>query len=114
MATNKIKISHREWELLDKLTFHAKMDWFFEETTKQKKTPNRNEVEYEYKGYITSEQARDASCAFLAENFLGFLRSELNEIKDCFVKCGIDPKELDPELERWDNADVGEADAEVM
>lgn len=101
MATNKVKISHREWELLDKLTSKAKMDWFFDETTKQKKTPNRNEVEYEYKGYITAEQARDASCAFLAENFWGFTADELNEIKDCFVKCGIDPKELDPELERW-------------
>ena len=33
MATNKIKISHREWELLDKLTSKAKMDWFFDETT---------------------------------------------------------------------------------
>ena len=116
MATNKVvkfEITHREWELLDKLTFKAKMDWFFDATTKQKTRKNRKEVEYEYKGYITAEQANDASCAFLAENFWGFLRSELNEIKDCFVKCGIDPKELDPELERWDNCDVGQADAEV-
>ena len=113
MATNKIKISPREWELLDKLTSNAKMDWFFDETTKRIKTTNRSEM-YEYKGYITAEQASDASCAFLAENFWGFLRSELNEIKDCFLKCGVDPKELDPELERWDNNEVGEDDAEVM
>lgn len=108
------KITHREWELLDKLTSKAKMDWFFDETTKQKKIKNRKEVEYEYKGYITSGQASDASCAFLAENFWGFLRSELEEIKDCFIKCGVEADSLDPELERWDNNEVGEADAEVM
>lgn len=117
MATKKVQtryeISHREWELLDKLTFHAKMDWFFDETTKKKKTTSREDI-YECKGYLTAEQASDASCAFLAENFWGFLRSELNEIRECFVCCGVEPKELDPELERWDNGEVGEDDAEVM
>lgn len=106
MAHRKTTISLHEWELLDKLTFHAKMDWFFDATTIQKPVKNTNCVECTPKDYLTYYQVNCAVYAFIVPNFWGFTADELQEIRDCFVRCGIDPKYLDPELEMWKNGEV--------
>lgn len=97
MAQKRYSITGREWGLLDRLTGAARMDWFFEETTRRKKGG-----EYEPKGYLTDEQAESSSCAFLAENFRRFTREEIMEMREFYVRCGIPAEELDYEIGRWD------------
>ncbi len=100
MAQKRYSITWREWCLLDRLTEAAKMDWFFEETTRRKKGGKPGE--YEPKGYLTKEQVESSSCAFLAENFHGFSREEIMEMREFYVRCGVPAGELDGEVCRYD------------
>ncbi|MBR2305797.1 MAG: hypothetical protein IKA48_01050 [Fibrobacter sp.] len=102
MARKRYSITGREWGLLDRLTGAAKMDWFFGETTRRKKGGKSGE--YEPRGYLTDEQAESSSCAFIAENFRGFTREEIMEMRECLVRCGVPAGELDAEVGRWDAA----------
>lgn len=97
MANKRYSITGREWGLLDRLTGAARMDWFFEETTRRKRGG-----EYEPKGYLTKEQVESSSCAFLAENFYGFTRGEIMEMREFYVRCGVPAGELDSEIGRYD------------
>lgn len=97
MAQKRYSITGREWGLLDRLTGAAGMDWFFEETARRKKGGV-----YEPKGYLTDEQVESSSCAFLAENFHGFTRDEIMEVREFYVRCGVPAGELDGEVGRYD------------
>lgn len=106
MAHRKTTISQHEWDLLEKLTSKAKMDWFFDATTIRKSVKNSNCIECTPKGYLTSSQANCSACAFIVPNFCGFTADELQEIRDCFVRCGIKADFLDCELEEWKKGKV--------
>lgn len=107
MAQKRYSITGREWGLLDRLTGAAGMDWFYEETTRRKNGA------YEPKGYLTKEQVESSSCAFLAENFYGFTRGEITEMREFYVRCGVPAGELDSEIGRWDDGEGEEGEAEV-
>lgn len=108
MAQKRYSITGREWGLLDRLTGAAGMDWFFEETARRKKGG-----EYGPKGYLTKEQVESSSCAFLAENFYGFTRGEITEMREFYVRCGVPAGELDGEIGRWDSGEGEEGEGEV-
>ena len=84
----KIAISSREWDLLDRLTDRAGMDWFLTDTTDAVYKGDVL-VEVKPKGYLTEEQADDASDAFLPENLDGFKTNDLLDIYAFFKRAGV-------------------------
>ena len=104
MGIRKYDITEHEWNLLDRLTEEAKMDWFFRCTTVKERTEKcgpMDKVYYKPKGYLTKEQMESSSCAFMAENFFKFTKKELKEIRAFYIRCGIPAADLDYEIERF-------------
>lgn len=84
----KIELTEREWDLLDRLTDKAGMDWFLVETT----IPEYDDgvlIDVLPKGYLTKEQAESASDAFLPENLAGFKTNDLLDIYAVFKRAGV-------------------------
>ena len=106
MAHRRTGITYHEWILLDRLADAAKMDWFFDLTTIQKKVKDPKwpggRVECTPKGYLTYSAVNDVSEAFMAENFWKFSDEDIKEMRDCLVRCGIKTDYLDYEIERWE------------
>lgn len=84
----KIKLTEREWDLLDKLTDKAGMDWFLTDTTDAVYTGD-DLVSVEPKGFLTEEQAESASNAFLPENLEGFKADDLLDVFSVFKRAGV-------------------------
>ena len=84
----KIELTEREWDLLDRLTDKAGMDWFLTDTTDAVYKGDVL-VEVKPKGYLTEEQADDASDAFLPENLDGFGTDDLLDIYAFFKRAGV-------------------------
>lgn len=84
----KIELTEREWDLLDKLTDKAGMDWFLTDTTDAVYKGDVL-VSVEPKGYLTEEQAESASDAFLPENLDGFETDDLLDIYAFFKRAGV-------------------------
>lgn len=84
----KIDLTEREWDLLDKLTDKAGMDWFLTDTTDAVYKGDVL-VSVNPKGYLTEEQADDASDAFLPENLDGFKTDDLLDIYAFFKRAGV-------------------------
>lgn len=84
----KIELTEREWELLDRLTDKAGMDWFLTDTPDAVYKGDVL-VEVKPKGYLTAEQAESASDAFLPENLDGFKTNDLLDIYAVFKRAGV-------------------------
>lgn len=84
----KIDISSREWDLLDKLTDKAGMDWFLTDTTDAVYKGDVL-VSVNPKGFLTEEQAESASDAFLPENLAGFETNDLLDVFAVFKRAGV-------------------------
>lgn len=84
----KIELTEREWDLLDKLTDKAGMDWFLTDTTDAVYKGDVL-VEVKPKGYLTEEQANDASDAFLPENLEGMDKDDVLDIYAVFKHAGV-------------------------
>ena len=81
--TSRIKVNDCEWSLLDRLTTNAQMDWFWQETVRNKQG---NQVR---KKTLTHEQIESSYCAFMHENFHGFTREELLKLLEFFTRYGV-------------------------
>ena len=84
----KIELTEREWDLLDKITDKAGMDWFLTDTTDAVYKGDVL-VEVKPKGYLTEEQAESAAEAFLPENLAGFKTNDLLDIYAVFKRAGV-------------------------
>lgn len=81
--TSRIKVNDCEWSLLDKLTTNAQMDWFWQETVRNKQGAQMR------KKTLTHEQIESSYCAFMHENFHGFTREELLKLLEFFARYGV-------------------------
>ena len=84
----KIELTEREWDLLDRLTDKAGMDWFLTDTTDAVYKGDVL-VSVEPKGFLTEEQVESASDAFLPENLEGFKTNDLLDIYAFFKRAGV-------------------------
>lgn len=87
-AEDKIAITSREWDLLDRLTDKAGMDWFLVETT----IPEYDDgvlVTVNPKEYLTKEQAESAAEAFMPENLEGMGKDDILDIYAVFKRAGV-------------------------
>lgn len=84
----KIELTEREWDLLDRLTDKAGMDWFLPDTTDAVYKGDVL-VSVEPKGFLTEEQAESASDAFLPENLDGFKTDDLLDVFAVFKRAGV-------------------------
>jgi hypothetical protein len=84
----KIELTEREWDLLDRLTDKAGMDWFLTDTTDAVYKGDVL-VSVEPKGFLTEEQAKSASDAFLPENVAGFKTNDLLDVFAIFKRAGV-------------------------
>lgn len=83
----KIELTEREWDLLDRLTDKAGMDWFLTDTTGAVYKGDVL-VSVEPKGFLTEEQVESATDAFLPENLAGFKTNDLLDIYAVFKRAG--------------------------
>ena len=87
-AEDKIVITSREWDLLDRLTDRAGMDWFLVETTDAVYKGDVL-VSVEPKGFLSEEQVESAAEAFMPENLEGMDKDEILDVYAVFKRAGV-------------------------